>query len=163
MTFFKKCYFNICRIRFSLVLPVTGILLLISLICGSMVFYRKEFLAVVLPPFCLPLFFISLLILFSHFLISILLCETFFDNFKCKINRLYSICLLIIYILSIIYVNLFFRFCFVVLSLLVCALILLLWIYLIIKSHRDFLFLILCLLNILIYAYLLAVTLFTLF
>ena len=162
MTFLKKCYFNICKLRFSLVLPVAGILLLISLIGGCMVFYQQEFLEGLLPTFCLPLFFISLLIFFSHFLISILLCETFFDNFKCKINRLFSICLLLLYLLSIIYVNLFFRFCFVVLSFIICALILLLWVYLLIKSRKNFLFFVLCIFCTAIYAYLFIITLFTL-
>ena len=162
MSFIKKCYFHLCRVSFPLMLAVTGVVLLISLICGTMVIYRCDFLTFALPGFCLPLFFISLIVLFSHILISLMLCMILFDNFRCRINRLLALCIAIIYLLSIIYVNLFFRLCMVVLSLIICACILALHIYLMIKSKRRFLLLILLILNAVIYVYLFLVNLFTL-
>jgi hypothetical protein len=113
LSFIKRCRLSCCHagLPIPIITAFIGVVLLVSLICGTFVVYVGEIVKSLLPSFCIPMFFLSLLVLISHTLLAVMLCLTLFDNFRCRINRLISVCIIITYVLSIAYMNLF-RVCY---------------------------------------------------
>lgn len=147
----------------QIVLAVSAVVLLISLASGSLFFSVKNEIDCALPRFSVPVFIISLLILLSHLCVSLMLCFTMFDNYRCTVNRLFGICTLAVFVLSVIYTNVMFHFGAAFIALLVCLLIIFLLIYLLLKLRGGFVLLLLNILCIVIYGYLLILTFCTVF
>ncbi len=158
----KKAAGRTCVGRPTLFLSFIFLFLLVGIICGTLVFRTDEFLAELLPPFCLPVFFIGLLMLFSQALIAFLICYVLFDNFRCPLSRLVAAVLMLIYSLGIAYINFFFRNCLIIPAACVLLVAAGLHFYLFLRNVSGRLFAFLLAVSGAFHLYLLAVTLFTL-
>lgn len=154
-----------CRVSASaqVILAVSAVVLLISLAGGSLFFSVREEIGCGLPRFSAPVFIVSLLILLSHLCISLMLCFTMFDNYRCTVNRLFGVCTLAVFVLSVIYTNMMFHLGAAFIALLVCAAIIFLLIYLLIKLRGGILLALLNAVCIAIYVYLFIITFCTVF
>lgn len=139
-----------------------AVVILISIICGTFVFYTTELLSCLLPGFCLPPAVISIMVLFTHIILALILCTVVFDNFRCPVSRLYAAVILLIYAISVAYMNLFFRYTCVAVGFMLLICILALHAYLLLKNTRGKRLFIMLVLSAAVYIYLLLITLFTL-